>query len=151
MIDFRTHLQNRCIQIATTSVATDVKTFDNHLHDVELTQMPFMVVNVRTAEKSGESEIGVNYDLYMWTVHFYYLDIAEVYNTGDQRRNTVMSKLEKSLEEDRRLGGLDVTVNGKREYVFDSSISAALFDSSGQEEYYSFVSELYLNVYTAKS
>lgn len=161
MIDFRTHLQNKILDLSKeiVGVGTDatnyVRTFDDHLHDFNLdftpNPWPFIVVNVRTAERSGDSEIGLAYDLYMWTVHIYYIDLVQTYSQGDQRRNFILSKLVKYLEENRRLENFEVMVNGKREYVYDSTISAVLFDSSGQEEEYSFVSELYLQVYTAKN
>lgn len=158
MLNFRTHLQDNITTIVRAAVGsgtdpTDyVRTFDSYLHDIDIIDNPFVVINVRTAEKASQSEIGNTYDLYMWTVHIYYIDITDTYASGDNRRNLILSKIEKTLEENRRLGNLEVIdTSGHREYVYDSSISAILFDQSGQEEYYTWVSELYLNVYTAKS
>lgn len=157
MIGFRTNLQDRIESILNTAVGPGsdpthtVISFDSYLHDVSLEDTPFVVVNVRTAEKAGESEIGAKYDLYMWTVHIYYIDMHSVYEEGETKRNNILSRIEKVLEEKRRLDNLTSTVGGATEYVYDSSISAILFDSSGHDQYYSFISELYLNVYTAKS
>lgn len=152
MIEFRSELRDKLIELLTSWVGSDVVTFDNYLHDVEHDQVPYVVVNVRTAERAAAAEIGNDYDLKMWTVHIYYLDIAEVHSEGEDKRNRVLGTIDKKLEENRRLNNLEVTtVDGHREYVYDSSISAVLFDESGQDEYYSFISELYLNVYTART
>lgn len=164
MITFRTVLEDKLLAIAQAQVgvgtdSTDfVRTFDNHIHDFNLdyapNPWPFVVVNVRTAEHAGGaqgSEIGTPYDLYEWTVHIYYIDIVKDYNTGDMRRDKILGKLVKALEENRRLDNLESVYSGTREYVYDSTISAVVFDSSGQEEEYSFQSELYLTVYTAKN
>lgn len=153
MIEFRTHLQKRVMDIAKDILTTEVKTYDDHLHDLDdLAHFPFLVVNVRTAEKSGDSEIGTGgVQLWNWTVHIYYLDINADYKTADERRNNILSRLELEFEKNKKLNHLDVSVEGiGREYVWNTSISAVLFDYSGQEEYHSFVSELYLNVETAK-
>lgn len=158
MIDFRTKLEDKISTLVTTwvgpssGITAPVVTFDDHLHDVELNQFPYVVINVRTAEKAEAGEIGNTYDLFMWTIHIYYLDLVATYSTGKTRRDHILSIIEKNLEKNRYLDHLQSTdPDGAREYVYDSSISAILFDSSGQEEYYSFVSELYLNVYTARS
>lgn len=158
MIEFSTELETRVkdILVANTGVGTDpdnyVKTWDDHLHDETVDNMPYVVITTRTAEKAGESEIGSKYDLYTYTVHIYYLDIQTVYATGKLKRSNILSRMKKSLESNRRLNNLQsIDPDGVREYVYDANISAVLFDSSGQEEYYSFVSELYLNVYTATS
>lgn len=160
MIDFRKVLQDKCMELAQTAVGPGsdpvnyVKTFDKRLHDIEVDETPFLVVNVRTAEKAAPGEIGNGgYDLFMWTVHFYYLAVeVEDWQEGSDRRDIIFGKLEKALEENKNLNNLQSTsTDGKREYVYDSSITAGLFDDSGEEEYYSFVSELYFNVYTARS
>ena len=161
MIEFRTALEDRLMSIITTTVGTGtdpthfVRTVDNHIHDFNLTftpnPWPFMVVAIRSVEQSGQSEVGVPYDLYMWTVHLYYISLDANFNTGDEKRNFILGKLVKKLEEDRFLGGLSSTSGGKRERVYDSTISAVLFDFAGQEEEYSFQSELYLNVYTQRN
>lgn len=157
MIDFRQTLQQKCTEIAQAAVGPasalpqKVVYFDNHLHDVEVTQMPYLVVNVRTSQPSS-SEIGQSYSVGSWTVHFYYLDIAKTYNDGEAKRDKIMGALEKALEENRLLGNCRSTaLDGHSEYVYDSRITAVLFDSSGQEEYYSFISELYLDVDTGRS
>lgn len=157
MIEFRTALQNQMLTLiqgwvgASSGFTPPVITFDNHLHDVPIEALPFVVVNVRTTDLEDE-EIAP-YDTYRWLVHVYYLDIKPDYNTGDIARNKILGEIVKRLEENKRIGNLEqVDVpTGKREYVWDSKITSALFDSSGQEEYYTFVSELYLDVYTSKT
>lgn len=162
MIEFREKLQKDLQDKLITwtgenSGLTDyVKTFDDHLHgfDTEETPdpFPFIVVNVRSAESKQEGEIGVTYDLWSWLVHIYYIDSRDDYREGDNARNTIMGTIVKKLEEDRRLGGFFTKdTDGHKEYVFDSKIDAVLFDVSGSEEYFTFVSELYLNVFTAKN
>lgn len=157
MIEFATKLEERLnsILVPIVGVGSDptfyVKTWDDHLHDEAVENMPFIVITTRTAEKSGESEIGSKYDLTMYTVHIYYLDIDASHSVGKKRRSNILSRVRKVLMEDRRLGNLLVTelATQTTEYVYDTTISAVLFDESGQEEYYTFISELYLNVYTA--
>lgn len=150
MIQFRKELKARLLQLIPTWVGSDVRTFDDYLHDVERNQLPYITVHVRTAEKAAASEIGTDYDLRMWTIHIYYLDIHKEHELGDELRDKVLGTITKKLEENRRLDNLEVIdPDSHREYVYDSSISAVLFDESGQEEEYTFVSELYLNVYTA--
>lgn len=161
MIDFseklEEYLQQKVIDwVGSGSTLTNpVVTVDDHLHgfnEVDPDPFPFVVVSVRQAESQAESEIGVSYDLWSWTVHFYYIDSRSDYITGKSMRKTVIGTLIKQLEKDRRIGGFDsVDDDGAREYVYDSKIDAVLFDVSGQEEYYTFVSELYLNLYTAKN
>lgn len=157
MIDFAEQLEDRVRAIVTTAVgnvadAPDyVKTFSDHLYDVEIQNLPFVVVTTRSNELEDQ-EVGTQFDNRLWTVHIYYLDITTTYEEGKNRRSKLLSKIERALNTDRRLGNLEVVDGlGYREYVFDSKISSVLFDASGQEEYYSFVSELYLNVYTARS
>lgn len=159
MLEFSEKLETHVKSLLTTWVGPGsdtiyfVKYFDDHLHDVEETQLPFVVVTLRTAEASGrsEQEIGVPYDLGEYTIHIYYLDTTADYAAGKKRRSFIMSKIEKLLEENRRLQNFEVAVDNSREYVWDSRISSVLFDYSGQEEYHSFVSELYLSVDTAKN
>lgn len=158
LIEFRSALRDRVQEIATATVGpgtdpTDyIKTFDSYLHDVKIEALPYMVITVRTAELNESGEMGGDFDLYRWTLHIYYLDTNPDYPTGDDRRNVIMGKLEKALELDRFLGNLrHVDDAGNEEYVIDSRITTILFDSSGENNYHSFVSELYLEVDTARS
>lgn len=157
MVLFRKTLQEYLEAKCQEWVGADVKTFDDHLHafdlEVDPEPFPFVVVNVRLNEKEEPGEMGTDHDLRTWTVHIYYIDAnLPDYAEGQDRRDKVLGTLERELEKDRRLGGLSYTDDkGIREYVFDSDVKLISFDSSGQEEYYTFVSELHMLVYTAKT
>lgn len=157
MIEFRQELQNKLLELCETWTDKDadstnyVATYDNHLHDVPMEETPFLVVNVRRQTKETEGEIGEKHGLSIWEVHIYYISLEEDYNVGDKKRDNILSRIEKELEEDRRLGNFTVTGQSVTEKVYDNSITDILFDSSGQEQYYSFVSEMYLNVYTSSN
>lgn len=128
------------------------KTFDDHVHDLEKNQFPFIVYSARQATNANSGEIGNDFDLYEWTVHFYVLDHADQWTTGKLRRDWITGKLWKELEKDRRLGNLEARdLDGAREYVFDLKVDDVIFDTSGQQGYYTFVTELYATVFTARS
>lgn len=155
MIDFSLELEQRVSDLIFAAVgpaadAPNVITFDDHLHDVDRSQLPFIVVTTRSAEEGAVQEIGSNWGPKTYTVHVYYLDIADTYAEGKLRRANILSRVRKALEPQFNLGNMEsVDDDGTREYVFDSGITTILFDSSGQDQYYSFVSELYLEVQTA--
>lgn len=163
MIEFSERLEERIREVVdavagSSTPAPYIKSYGDHAADVPYDQMPHMMVIVRTDEKESSGEIGnEGYDLWRWTVHLYYLDIEtsddpNAYKTAKQRRSNIMSRVTKGLERNKRLNNLEVIdSDGAREYVYDSEISAVLFDSSGQPGDYSFVTELYLNVFTAKT
>jgi hypothetical protein len=128
------------------------KTFDSHLYNQEISQLPFIVVNVRSAERqNSEDEIGDPHGLFIYEVHIYYLDMDESWDFGDTRRNYIVGNIEKRQERDVRFGGFQSVDEDCREYVYDSEMTSVTFDSSGQEGDYSFVTELYLRVFTARS
>lgn len=155
MIEFRTDLENKLTDLISgwvgpsSTLTEKVKTFSDHIDDVSYENFPYVVINVRTMENS-DSEIGNQYDLTVWEVHIYYMDISTTYTPGKERRNLITGVIAKNLQKDRFLGQLEATDGaGTTMYVYDSKITSAIFDSSGQEEDYSFVTELYLQVYTA--
>jgi hypothetical protein len=132
-----------------------IKTWDSYLHDVDIPNLPFLVVNVRTVEKDLDPEIGQNYGKYIWTVHIYYLDMsteAGGYDAGDVKRDHILAKIEKTLEANPFLQSLEVVdTDGHREYVYSSSVELIDFDASGQDQNQSFVSELHFQVKTDRS
>lgn len=153
MAEFRNVLRDRLLTLTRTWVgptAGPVITFDDHLYSLPIEQLPFLVVNVRNYEKIIESNsLGARPDK-SWEVHVYYLDMDPVWATGDTRRDNVIGILEQKFDRDFTLGKLEATLSsGEREYVYDTEITSATFDSSGQDGEYSFVTELYLKVYTS--
>lgn len=159
MIDFHKELKKHLVDSFLPSlvgVDTDLtepaKSFSDHLYAQDLDSLPFVVVNIRSSSADQtEGEIGNPYDLTTYETHIYYLDMCDDYVEGDDRRDTILGRLEKKLKLNRKLGNFEVTDADSREYVYDSQISSITFDYSGQEGDYSFVSELYLTVYTAQS
>lgn len=143
----RKALQTEILSIAQTALSTTIKTYDKKLVDQPLENYPYLVVNVRSKDQHP-GEIGTLKELWAWEVQIYYLDIVDDYDTGEERRDDIVDKLETALELNYRLNSLTVTLNtaGNTERVYDSNFSSILFDSSGQEEYYTFVSELHLTV-----
>lgn len=155
MIEFRTQLQKKISELiqgwtgAASGLARPVKTFSDHIDDVPYDQFPYVVVNVRSFD-TEDGEIGTTHALKTWEVHIYYMDVTQDYVQGDETRNSIMGLISKNIEDNPRLGNLVVTdTNGGQEYIYDSKITSGLFDSSGQEEDYSFVTELYINIFTA--
>jgi len=165
MIEFRNTLQERVMTVAQSAVGASasppvqqpVKTFDEKLRDVEFNQLPFLVVNVRSAEKQLPGEIGNNYQKYTWTVHIYYLDTDQTPGAigASDRRDTILARVEKRLEENKFLcdpvtnEALKTTdTDGHVEVVYDSSIQYIAFDESGQDGFQSYTAEMIFEVYT---
>lgn len=160
MIDFTDKLNDHLVSLVTTWVGptTDpdvnntVKVVDDHLHDVEIENTPYIAVVVRDFEQNHPGEIGVDHDLYIYNIHIYYIAMSSSYDIGKVARSTILSKLVKNLEMNKRLNNFQVTdTGGGREYVFDLNVTSGLLDYIGQDEYHSFTSELYMTVYTARS
>lgn len=160
MIDFTDKLNDHLVTLAGTWVGagTDpngnyiTKTIDDHLHDVAITNTPYLAIVVKDFEQSSAGEIGVDHDLYEYNVHLYYIAMNTVYNTGKVARSTILSRLVKNLEMNKRLNNFQVVdTQGGREYVFDLNVTAGNFDYIGQDQYHSFTSELYITVYTART
>lgn len=158
MIEFRQALQNKLLDLTkdwvgpTALVTERVISFDSYLHDVEIDDTPFIVVNVRRTSKQAEGEIGNAYDLFLWETHIYYIDMDKDYATGEAKRDKILGKIEAQLEENRRLDNLaNIDGTGRREYVYDHQITDVLFDYSGQDEYHSFTAELYIEVFTDRT
>lgn len=130
-----------------------VRTFSRRLTDLPIAELPNIVVTVRQKSQSGPGEFGTVKELWAWEVQIYYLDISDDYDQGEMRRDKVTDDIETVLEKAYRLDGLSVTINnlGNTETVFDSNFSSVLFDSSGQDGYYTFVSELYFTVNTQRN
>lgn len=149
--NFRSLLQATCMGIAQTTVSDTVKTFDKYLHDIALDQFPYIATTVRQAERHGPGEIGTTNQMYDWTVHLYYLDTTTTYDVGEARRDDVVNRLVSAFEKSPRLNNLADVSSPVHFTVYNSYWEAILFDSSGQDGYYTFVSELYLTVETARS
>lgn len=126
-----------------------VVTFTDRLQDFDLTQFPALVIFVRQGERVGE-DINAPQGMRDYTVHMYYLDLVKDWALGKAKRSNIMSRIEKTVNKDTRFNAFQsVDPDGTREYVWNSEITSFNFDSSGQEEYYSFVGEMYLTVHTA--
>lgn len=162
MIEFSDQLEERLTDLCKTAVGegTDatnfVKTFDNYLHDIEISDYPYIALSVRTGnENPGLGELTTQRDIWTWYVHIYYMDVQEesTYADGKKKRSNIMSRVEKQIIQDRRLGNLEVTddESGYREYVWDTHITNVLFDYTGQEDYHVFVSEMYVEVHSGKT
>lgn len=165
MIEFRSALRKRIndLVVPVVGVGSDptefVRTFDKRLKDVDVAALPFLVINVRMMEKLLPGEIGNPFQKYTWTVHIYYLDMetnADHYDIADERRDHIIAKVEKALEEARllQIGGdilQSVDTDGHREVVYDSSIQTIIFDESGDDSHQSFTCELHFEVYTDRS
>lgn len=160
-LSFRKDLEDHILEKVTEWVGVGthptkyVKTFDNHLHDFDLDvnpePWPFMVVSVRSTTFQETTAVGTTNEVRAWSVHIYYIAIENNYNEGALKRDEIMSRLHEELQHNRDFGRFSSNEEaGHNEYVWNSEVTDVLFDSSGQEEYYSFVSELYLTVYTEK-
>lgn len=149
---FRKALQDQVISICTAAVgtgtdATDfVNTFDSFLHDLPQEDFPYIVVNCRQADQVSPGEMGTSSELFQWNIHIYYLDIDLEYHAGEVKRDNIIDRLITAFELNPRLSGL----SKNNRTVYDSNFTSILFDSSGQDGYYSFISELYLSVDTSK-
>lgn len=161
-MSFRRTLEDYALNKCRTTCGTDVVTYDRKLQDLEPQYLPLLVATVRTEEEDGAGELGTKHDLFAWTIHIYYFDIEIgvdapgenlVFDRGDERRNGIMQKLKGAFMSDFNFGALSVndTDAGYRESVYDVLKPTTIFDASGQEGYYSFVSEMYLTVRTQKS
>lgn len=157
--NFRKALQDKVLSICQLAVgdpsATNyVRTFDKYLHDLPTQNFPYVVANVRQAQRTGSGEMGTYNDMYEWAVHIYYLDIETTegnYSVAEARRDEIVQKIVTAFEGNPRLDNLTDIATPMRYVVYDSNWESVLFDSSGQEGYYTFVSELYLSVDTARS
>lgn len=132
-----------------------VKMLDDHLRDFDLvTENPFLVVSVREWEKDTPSEIGgasvrPNKN---WDSIFYFLFVSKDWTTGKQQRNLLVNKLINRLESDPLLGGFSYSSpSGVTTIVWDSEVESGTFDESGEDGYYTFVSEIHLTVRTSSS
>lgn len=157
MIQFRQDAQNKLLELLESWVSVDALTaetgavkFDKRLYDVPLEETPFVVANVRDFQKVQGGEIGNEHDLYTWDAHIYYIDIDADYDIGEAKRDTILGIIVKNLEEDRRLGNLQTVSGSEREYVYSLDVNTGIFDSSGQEEYFSFTGELHIELFTAR-
>lgn len=150
---FRRGLQQKILTLLQDTLTTRIRTYDVKLIDMPVEDFPYLVVNVRQKEQDNPGEIGTLKELWQWTVHIYYLDISETYVDAEERRDKVVDDIETVLEQNFNLGTFSVTITpqGNTERVYDSNFSSVLFDSSGQEDYYTFVSELYLTVDTQRN
>lgn len=160
MIDFSDKLNDHLIaQVKTwvgagtdTDATKVVKTVDDHLHDVAIEATPYLAIVVHDWEQQQAGEIGVDHDLYTYNVHIYYIAMTTDYKVGKVARSTIMSKIEKKLEMDKRLANFQVTdTESDRQYVYDLDVTAGNFDYTGQDQYHSFTCELYITIYTAKT
>lgn len=156
LMDTATQLEQRITDIITrvAGVGTDpdyyIKTFDFHLRDFEVTDAPFCVVTVRSAVQSAwPSALGQDIGPRDWTVHIYLLDVIGTFEEGKSRRNAIIDRIWGEVSKNWNLDAFEiVSSHGKREYVVLSEPTNLLLDYSGQDEYYSFVSELYMTVHT---
>lgn len=166
MIGFKQALETRLLDVCKAALGSSsgltpyVKTFDDHLRDLPLADFPFVVAFALTKEKeSGEI---AKYNNWIWHCQIYYLDTtqgAETWDDGKDRRDKIMGALEKALEGNHYLTDAADTLpplretdsDGSVEYTMQAEITSITFDQSGQEGYYTFVSELYLDVHTAKN
>lgn len=154
MIEFRKNLRERLVAKVTEYVGPatpepNVKLIDQYLHAVETYQLPFVVTYVRQIQNESEGEIGTPFTQDIWEVHIYYLDKNADRIAGEDKMDNIIGDLVKKIKKDRYLGHLNaVDTEGNETYVYDTKVTSVLFDSSGQEGDYSFVSEVYLNVYT---
>lgn len=156
LLDVATELEARITDILTRAAGpgTDpddyIVYFDDHLHDVEIESMPYAVVTVRSADiANNETAFSQPVSPRTWTVHIYLLQITETFAEGKRKRNAILERVYGELEQNWNLDNFEVVgAHGQREYVFMTEVTNLLLDYSGQDEYYSFVSELYLTVHT---
>lgn len=165
MIQFRTKLEATLRDkleewVGVGSDASDyVHTFDDYLHpfDLDITPdpFPFLVYTVRGWNESGRSdgEIGNPHDLREWDAHIYYVDTRLDREEGKTKRNKIMGIIEKELELSRPnfFGFEAIDGNGKREYIWDVRLTNGVFDTAQEDEYHTFVNELYITFDTART
>lgn len=162
-IDFKNALEARLLELAVAAVGSTsglnpyVQTFDDHLDDIPITSMPFVVAFATTDELEA-AEVAP-YGSHKWSAMMYYLDTTqpgETWATGKARRDLIVGTLHDIFEANKFLadstGPLSViSSSGVKEYVWLSQVDRVTFDGSGQEQYYTFVSEMYFSIHTAKN
>ena len=162
---FQPALEQRVIDILKPVIgegtdATDyIKSWHHYLTDLNFdprnysSVFPFVVVSTRSLDQIGAGEIGTRFEINAWTVNLYYIDVVKDYEEGRQRRARLTHQIQKTLELEPRLQNLAVVAPNDdiAVKVYDSNFSSIQFDSSGQEGYYTFVSEMYLTVNTSKN
>ena len=158
-ISMRRTLQNACLKIINDAVGPSasgvpyrINTTDVHLKDRPIEDMPHVVVFVRQKDLQGK-EMGTVRELWSWQIHIYYLDIIEDYTEGEKRRDKISDIIEVALSDNFRLNNAINTIDdtGNTERVYDSDFSTVVYDSSGQDGYYTFVTEFYLRVDTQRN
>lgn len=165
LVEFGTELEDHIRGLLEDEVGTGsdpddfVRTFDDHLRDVDIAftpnPWPFVVVTTRGMELSGRSEpeIGTTHahNLHQWEVHIYYIDVAQNYAAGKAKRTKLAGKITSLIERNPTLSNFESSDSTGREYVWDTTVSNVVLDASGEEETYTFVTEIYLTIDTAKS
>lgn len=156
----RKALQDACIKVindavgpSATNVPYRIKTTDVHLKDRPIEDMPHVVVFCRQKQLEGK-EMGSIRELWQWQLHIYYLDIVEDYTVGEERRDKISDLIEVALSDNFTLSNAlsELDPEGKAtERVYNSDFSSVLFDSSGQQDYFTFVTEFYLTVFTQRN
>lgn len=139
--------------VGPTSAATfKVKTFETKLRDFDPAELPMVVTFVRQKDMQLK-EIGQLQELWQWQLQFYFIDLDADWTTGEERRDYITDQIESALSKSFTLNNAVQTINvaGNVERVYDSNFTSVLFDSSGQDGYYTFVSELYLSVDTQRN
>jgi hypothetical protein len=164
---FQPALEERVVDILKSAVGvgweatpTDwVKTWDYFLHDLDFNPrqfnkvFPYVVVTANAEQQIAPGEMGTRLEINTWTVAIYYIDIVTNFEEGRQRRAKLVHQIQKALELEPRLRNLAVTAPNDTivTKVYDSNFSSLNFDTSGQEGYYTFISEMYLSVDTSKN
>ena len=156
----RKALQDACLKVINDAVGPGaknvpyrIKTSDVHLKDRPIEDMPHVVAFVRQKDMQGK-EMGSIRELWQWQIHIYYLDIVEDYTTGEERRDKISDLIEVALSDNFTLNHAlaELDPGGKAvERVYNSDFSSVLFDSSGQQDYFTFVTEFYLTVFTQRN
>lgn len=156
----RRTLQDACLKIindavgpAATNVPYRIKTSDVFLKDRPIEDMPHVVVFCRQKELDMK-EMGSIRELWTWQIHIYYLDIVEDFSVGEERRDKISDLLEVALSDNFTLSNAlaELDPEGKAtERVYNTDFGTVAFDSSGQDGYYTFVTEFYLTVFTQRN
>lgn len=157
-MSMRKTLQQAAINVMNTAVgptsaaAFKVKTFEIKLRDFDPAELPMVVTFVRQKDMQLK-EIGQLQELWQWQLQFYFIDLDADWPTGEERRDYITDQIESALSKSFTLNNAVQTINvaGNVERVYDSNFTSVLFDSSGQDGYYTFVSELYLSVDTQRN
>ena len=136
-----------------------VKTWGFFLQDLNFDpgqydqSFPYVVTLATNEQQIAPGEMGVRLEVNSWTVSIFYIDVVKDFETGRQRRAKLVHKIQKALELEPRLQNLAITAPSDNVVtkVYDSNFASINFDTSGQEGYYTFVSEMYLTVDTSKN